>query len=82
MNISLLIVTVGIATEFIKKALLKIKIEIKGVSAVILAILVSAVVVILEVFKVGGQFTFQTIWVFIQVVIGSTVGYSILTKSK
>jgi len=82
MNIPSLIAMTAVVTEFIKKALLKLKIEIKGAAAVVLAVIVSAGVVVVEVFKTGGTFGIGTIWIFVQVVLGSTIGYSILTKKS
>jgi len=82
MNIASLIGITAVVTEFIKKALLKINIEIKGAVAVALAVIVSAGVVVVETFKAGGIFGIGTIWIFVQVVIGSTIGYSILTKKS
>jgi hypothetical protein len=82
MNIASLIGITAVVTEFIKKALLKIKVEVKGSAAVALAVIVSAAVVVVEVFKTEGTFGIGTIWIFVQVVIGSTIGYSILTKKS
>jgi hypothetical protein len=82
MNIPNLIAITAVVTEFIKKALLKIKVEIKGPAAVVLAIIVSAGVVIVETFKTGGALGIGTAWIFIQVVIGSTIGYAIMTKKS
>jgi len=82
MNIPSLIAMTAVVTEFIKKALLKLKIEIKGAAAVVLAVIVSAGVVVVEVFKTGGTFGIGTLWIFAQVVLGSTIGYSILTKKS
>ena len=82
MDIALLIATTGIVTEFIKKALLKIHVELKGMAAMTLAVIVSAGVVIVESIKTGTPFSLQTIVIFLEVAIGSMVGYSILTKKS
>jgi hypothetical protein len=82
MDIAVLIATTAVVTELIKKALLKIRIEIKGKAAVALAVIVSAGVTVFETLKMGGAFSFSTLWTFLQVAFGSTIGYAIVTKKS
>jgi len=80
MSIPELIALVAVTTEVIKKAFLRIHIEIKGVVAVFLAVMVSACVVIFDALKNGTALTFQSVILWLEVAIGSTIGYSIFTK--
>lgn len=80
MNIAVMIASVAAITELIKTGLLRIRIDLKGIGAFVLAVVVSAGVVTVETLKMGSQFTFKIFTDFLQVAIGSTMGYAILTK--
>lgn len=82
MNIAELIALTAVVTELVKKALLRIRIEVKGKLAVLLAVLVSAGVVFFDAVKNGTELSFQSFLIFIQVAFGSTLGYSIVTKKS
>lgn len=82
MNIAVLIATVAVVTELIKKALLKIRVEVKGKVAVALALIVSAGVTVFEVLKTEAGFSLSMLWTFLQVAFGSTIGYAIITKKS
>jgi len=82
MDIVVLIATTAVVVEFIKKALLKIRIKIKGKAAVALAVIVSAGVTVVETLKMDGAFSLSTLWTFLQVAFGSTIGYAIVTKKS
>jgi hypothetical protein len=82
MDIAKLIASVAVVTEIIKKLLLKIHIELKGQAAVVLAVIVSAGVVVVESLMIGQPLGLSTIVVFIKVVLGATIGYAIVTKSS
>lgn len=83
MDIPKLIGIVAVVTETIKKLLLKyVHVDLKGQAAVVLAIIVSAGVVVFESLKTGQALGIPTFWVFLQVVIGATIGYAIVTKTS
>jgi len=82
MDIAKLIASVAVVTEIIKKLLLKIHIELKGQAAIVLAVIVSAGVVVVESLMIGQPLGLPTIVVFIKVVLGATVGYAIVTKKS
>jgi hypothetical protein len=82
MDIAKLIASVAVVTEILKKLLLKIHIELKGQAAVALAVLVSAGVVVVESLMTGQSIGLSTLVVFIKVVLGATIGYSIVTKNS
>lgn len=80
MDVLILIGIVATVTEIIKKGLLKIRVELKGQSAVILACLVSVGVVLVKAIQLDVPIGLGLIPVLVQVILGSTVGYSIITK--
>jgi len=80
MDIAVMVAAVAAATEIIKKGLLKIRIEIKGQAAVILAGVVSVGVVLVNALRADVPVGLGLLPVLIQVIIYSTVGYSIVTK--
>jgi hypothetical protein len=70
-------------TELIKKAFLKyLKVDIKGSTAIILAVLVSIGTMFVQALKSDITISFALIPTLIQVIIGSTIGYSIVTKKS
>lgn len=78
MNVPELILTVGLVTQFLKKALGKLKIEVQGTGAVVLSVLVSIGVVLFQVVQTDAVIGFALLPVLIQVVIGANAGYSLL----
>lgn len=83
MNIGELIATVVVVTEFIKKAAKSsFGIEIKGKAAVVLAVLVSIGVVFVKAVLTDTPVGLALLPALIQVVLASTMGYSIATKSS
>jgi hypothetical protein len=81
MNIpEMLAITVAV-TEFFKKAAFSLfKVEIKARAAVVLAVLTSLGVVIYKAVETGTAVNLALVPLAIQVIIGSTIGYSIATK--
>jgi hypothetical protein len=82
MDIAKLIASVAVVTEILKKLLLKIHVELKGQAAVVLAVIVSAGVVVVESLMTGQSIGLSTLVVFIKVVLGATIGYAIVTKKS
>jgi hypothetical protein len=83
MDVAILIGIVMAVTELIKKGLLKyLHIDIKGKVAVVLAVITSVGVVFVQALKGDVPITFALLPVLIQVVIGSTIGYAIVTKKS
>lgn len=80
MDALLLIGIVAVVTEVIKKGLLKIHVEVKGQAAVVLACLVSVGVVLVKAIQLDVPIGLGLVPVLVQVILGSTVGYSIVTK--
>ena len=78
MNIAELIVAVGLVTQFAKKALLKLKVNVEGKAAIVLSVVVSIGVVLVEAIKTDAAIGFALIPVLIQVIVGSNMGYSLL----
>ena len=79
MNIAEMIVSVGLVTEFIKKAVRAVlKIDIAGKGAVILSIIVSIGVVFVAAINTATPFTFALIPILIQVAIGANAGFALL----
>lgn len=81
MDIAGMIAQVVVVTELIKKGLLKIKVEVKGGAAVVLAVLVSIGVVLVAAITTEAPLTLALVPVLIQVILASTIGYSIVTKA-
>lgn len=82
MDIAKLIASVAVVTEILKKLLLQIHVELKGQAAVVLAVIVSAGVVVVESLMTGQSIGLSTLVVFIKVVLGATIGYAIVTKKS
>lgn len=81
MNVPELLAVVVAATEFFKKAITKVfRVEMKGKAAVILAVLVSVGVVFVKAILGDVPLTLALVPTLVQVIIGSTMGYSIFTK--
>ena len=79
MNIAEMAITVGLVTEFIKKAVFSIfHIDIAKRAAVILSILVSAGVVFYSAIQSVTPITFALIPIFIQVAIAANAGFALL----
>lgn len=78
MDIAVLIVMVGIVTQFLKKALSKIKINVEGKAAIVLSVLVSVGVVLVEAIKLDMPLSFALVPLLLQVIIGANMGYSLL----
>ena len=83
MSIPEMVVSVGLVTEFIKRAALAtFKIVIKGSGAVILSVLVSIGVVFVFAINTATPITFSLIPILIQVAIYANAGYAIVTKKS
>ena len=80
MDVAAMVASVAVVTEILKKLLLKVRIEVKGQAAVILAGVVSVGVVLVAATKAGLPIDFSLLPVLIQVILASTIGYSIVTK--
>ncbi|MBE3120027.1 MAG: hypothetical protein IMZ50_14890 [Candidatus Atribacteria bacterium] len=78
MDIVALIAIVGVVTQFLKKALSKVKINIEGKAAIVLSVLVSVGVVLVESIKFDMPLTFALVPVLVQVIVGANMGYSLL----
>ncbi len=78
MNIAELIIEVGLVTEFLKKALDKIKVHVEGKASVILSIVVSLGVVLVAAIKTDTPIGFGLVPVLIQVAIGANAGFALL----
>lgn len=81
MNVAEMIVTVGLATEFLKRAAAKANLVIKGAAAVVLSIVVSGAVVAYFAIQAGEPFTFQLIVYWLQVAVGANAGYALVEKA-
>jgi hypothetical protein len=83
MNIAEMIVSVGLVTEFFKRAFKSVfRIDIGGKAAVILSIIVSIGVVFVYAVNTATPFTFALIPILIQVAIGANAGYALLTLGR
>lgn len=83
MDVPILIGMVMAITELIKKGLLKyLHIEVKAKAAVVLAVLVSIGVVFVQALKGDITITLALVPTLIQVILGSTIGYAIVTKKS
>lgn len=81
MNVPELIGIVMAVTEFFKKVVAKLfKVEVKGKAAVVLACLVSVGVVFVKAVQTDLTLGLALIPTLVQVVVGSTIGYSVMTK--
>ena len=82
-DVATLIGIVVVVTELIKKAFLKyLKIYIKGTAAIVLATLVSIGTVFVESLKADVPLSFSMLPILIQVILGSTIGYAVVTKKS
>jgi hypothetical protein len=81
MNLPELIGIVVAVTEFLKKALAKLfRVKVEGRTAVILACVVSVGVVFFKAVQIDMPLSLGLVPTLVQVIIGSTIGYSIVTK--
>jgi len=82
-DVATLIGIVVVVTELIKKAFLKyLKLSIKGTAAIVLATLVSIGTVFVEALKADVAFSFAILPVLTQVILGATIGYSVVTRKR
>jgi hypothetical protein len=81
MNVVKLCAEVVAVTEILKKLLLKVGVELKGKLAVGLAVVVSIGVVAVGAISTDTPLGLGLIPVLIQVILYSTVGYAVVTKS-
>ena len=82
MDIAAMVASVAVVTELIKKGLLKIRIKIKGQAAVTLAGVVSVGVVLVNALRTDATIGVGLLPLLIQVILASTIGYSIVTKKS
>lgn len=83
MSIPEMVVSVGLVTEFLKRAALAtFKIVITGRAAVILSIIVSVGVVFVYAINTATPISLALIPILIQVAIYANAGYAIVTKKS
>jgi hypothetical protein len=78
MSIAEMIALVAVVTEFIKKALATVKVNLEGKAAMFVSWGVAAGVVLFDVIQNGKVFNLALVAVLLQVIIGSNIGYKLL----
>ena len=78
MSVAEMIALVAVVTEFIKKALAVIKINLEGTAARIVSWLVAVGVVLFDVIQNSKPLNWGLIVTLIQVIIGANVGYKLV----
>lgn len=83
-TVAIMVITVGLVTQFLKVALEKIKVTVEKVWAVVLSVAVSIGVVGYHWIDSGEAFGLNLFVLVVQVAIGANAGYGLLkvTRSK
>jgi len=81
-NVAELIAVTVAVTQFIKKALGTLKVNIEGTGAIILSCVSSLAVVLYFVITTGSPLDFSLIPLVLQVAIGANAGYSLLKVAR
>ena len=81
-GIAELIAAALLVTQFVKKALVALKVDLKGTAAIVLSVVASIAVVAYFAISTGTPFSFALIPIVIQVAIGANAGYSLLKVAR
>ncbi len=78
MDVVTMTAAVAVVTEFLKKALAKVNVTLKGAAAVVLSVVVTIGVVMFYAIQTGAAWNFQLVVYVLEVAIAANMGYQFL----